>query len=154
MMILIPLSGKRGEGLAAIVDDDLASTLSEGAPWHLASTGYVVRGARTDDHPNRKESMHRVVKHVDHRNLNKLDNRRSNLRSGTQAQNNQNVRGIARTSKYRGVWWDARTERWAAAAVIDRKSHWAGRFVDEIEAARAAQALRMKLLPFTTEEMI
>jgi hypothetical protein len=124
--------------------------------WHL-SEGYPATnvldprgGLRSDGKRLRRRvlRMHRLLMGcvpgdgvlVDHRNRNKLDNRRGNLRKGTRAVNSQNTssrRGS--TSRYRGVHWDR--GRWVAKArrpggeVVHL-----GRFVSEREAAEVVRA--------------
>jgi hypothetical protein len=66
-------------------------------------------------------AMHRILLNapngceVDHINHNGLDNRRCNLRLASHAQNAQNKRKIAiGTSKYKGVSFDSRNNKWRA----------------------------------------
>ena len=65
---------------------------------------------------------------VDHINGDGLDNRRSNLRLATMAQNQHNV-GLRRdnASGFKGVMWHKRSARWRAAIVCNgRKIHLGG----------------------------
>ena len=74
---------------------------------------------------------------VDHKNHNTLDNRRSNLRIGTQALNLLNrypTEGC--TSRYKGVFWFEANKKWVARF---RKQHL-GYYLYEKDAARAYNA--------------
>ncbi|MEA3225847.1 MAG: AP2 domain-containing protein, partial [Planctomycetota bacterium] len=78
---------------------------------------------------------HLVVDHIDHDGLN---NRRSNLRVCTFAENCRNLRIIRhKTSKYKGVHWHKRCKKWAAQITANNKRHHLGYFTKEIEAAQA-----------------
>jgi hypothetical protein len=89
--------------------------------------------------------MHRIILgvtdrniFVDHKNGNGLDNRRSNLRQCTIAENNRNVvKRIAGTSKYRGVSWHKSEGKWQAQIKHNNKRHHLGNFINEIDAAIA-----------------
>jgi hypothetical protein len=87
--------------------------------------------------------MHRLImdpppgKVIDHVNGNKQDNRRRNLRECTQAENLRNSRKGRGTSRFKGVCWYRRFERWAAKIYHDGKTILLGWFDDEVEAARA-----------------
>jgi len=72
---------------------------------------------------------------VDHLNRNGLDNRRSNLRVATHAQNQQNAAAPG-TSEFKGVQWDPSRQRWRVRIRGVRK----GSFVSEIDAAKAYDA--------------
>jgi len=91
---------------------------------------------------------------VDHRNRNRLDNRRSNLRILPRAgyPNNQNVPSDAgASSQYRGVSWNGRDKRWMAAVRVNGVQHRLGGFTDEREAAEAARAARARLMPYSVD---
>lgn len=84
-------------------------------------------------------TMHRLIMGeptgliVDHENHNGLDNRRSNLRVGTQRGNMANSRSRRGSSRFKGVSWAARDARWRAFLASEHiSSH-----VSEIDAARA-----------------
>jgi len=88
---------------------------------------------------------------VDHVNRNGLDNRKTNLRVGTQLDNMQNRIGrVSSTSPHRGVSYDARpgplANRWCARVKIRGKPTWVGRFATEEEAAEAAARAREAFL--------
>ena len=76
--------------------------------------------------------------HVDHINGNPLDNRKSNLRICTHAENQRN-RGANKnnTSGYKGVHWSKTTKKWRAEIRHDNKSIHMGYFKTPEEAARA-----------------
>ena len=142
--IRVPLRGRNGQPRAwALVDAaDAARVLAH--RWHLDSHGYAIAHMRMG--PKRRTAlMHRFILDapsglsVDHRNRCKLDNRRSNLRLVTHAENMMNV-GANRssTSRYRGVSWNERRGVWVASF---RGQHL-GSFRSEHAAARCAAAAR------------
>lgn len=76
---------------------------------------------------------------VDHANLNRSDNRWSNLRLATRSQNMAN--GSLRsnnTSGYRGVTWDAAHSKWRAQVRLGHRNYYCGLF-DTPEAAALAR---------------
>lgn len=87
--------------------------------------------------------MHRLImaaqpgQYVDHINGNGLDNRRANLRICTNAQNSWNTNYSRGRCKQRGVWFEKRTGKFAAAIRANGQSFWLGRFSTEREAAAA-----------------
>ncbi len=89
--------------------------------------------------------MHRLIMGLergdgilcDHRDHNGLNNRRDNLRTCTNKQNNQNARPRKNGhSQYKGVSWVNRDKRWLATITVDRKQVCIGRFHSEIKAAK------------------
>jgi hypothetical protein len=89
-------------------------------------------------------SMHREImnandsRFVDHRNCDSLDNRKSNLRFATQAENMRNRKKRKNTtSQFRGVSLNKRKSRWIGAMACNKKRIWLGSFKTEIEAAKA-----------------
>lgn len=106
--------------------------------WSVDSMGY---GA------SRKVRAHILVMgkqkkgfDIDHKNGDKLDNRRSNLRVCTHAQNmlNQGVNGNSKVG-YKGVWLDkqSKSKRYVAMFMINGKRTSLGRYYKPEEAARA-----------------
>jgi hypothetical protein len=85
----------------------------------------------------------RKDEYVDHINRNPLDNRRENLRVATSSQNNVNkgkikaVNGKETSSKFKGVSWDKKAQKWKARIKCDGMSTHLGYFDSEEDAARA-----------------
>jgi hypothetical protein len=114
---------------------------------------YATRSQRRGhDNKPRRIFLHREIlglKHgyrdlmVDHIDGDPLNNRRSNLRIATAAQNCQNRRSQAgSSSRYRGVSWYSSKGCWRVAIMVDGVRTLVGYFDDddEDEAGRAAEA--------------
>jgi len=75
---------------------------------------------------------------VDHIDGNGLNNRMSNIRSCTYAQNVQNRQpNINSRSRYKGVCWHKRNKKWQASITKSGKRLYLGQYDDQIEAALA-----------------
>lgn len=77
---------------------------------------------------------------VDHINRKSLDNRKSNLRAATAAQNMWNRRKKKKgksSSIYKGVGWVRHRKCWRAEIWVNGKRNYLGYFEGEVEAARA-----------------
>jgi len=130
MPTLINVSGDKA---LAIIDDSDAATVSQ-FRWGLTPGGYAV--ARVYGNLT---LMHRLIRDsegkpfVDHQNGQRLDNRRSNLRPCTPAENAGNRRKGKKDahSQYIGVTWDKHGKRWQAFC----GGVYVGRFKSEIDAA-------------------
>lgn len=144
-MIEVPLSN----GSVAIVDDEDEWVL--GNRWTF-SHGYAQR--RKD---YRLQYMHRAIAaemgfpataHVDHRNGDKLDNRRANLRTADKKTNGANRTAYKKratiSSQYKGVAWRADRQAWWAYITVDRKRTYLGFFPVEADAARAYNAAALE----------
>ena len=87
--------------------------------------------------------MHRLILNLkdknilgDHIDFDTLNNQRSNLRAATFAQNNLHIRKRENTSsKYRGVCWNKRDDKWIVSFRVNNKLMFFGQFKDETEAA-------------------
>jgi len=76
--------------------------------------------------------------YVDHINGNKLDNRKCNLRIITPHQNSMNCSSSKNgTSKYIGVHFNKRSNKWLSQITINGKCKKIGLFKNEIDAAKA-----------------
>jgi len=144
---LIPLT----QGQFAIVDPQDFEELNKFG-WYAKkhrNTFYAVRGVRENGR-NRTINMHRVILQapagsiVDHENRTGTDNRRSNLRFATPAQNAANrakVRGLG-SSIYKGVKRDG--GKWRAGITHNCLHEHLGSFDNEIDAAKAYDAAARK----------
>lgn len=142
------------DGTVALVDDEDYAHLSRWK-WKLQPNGYV---ARTAYCPVRKYAavtvlMHREILqppaelYVDHKNRDRLDNQRSNLRAVTNPVNTRNQGVSSRnTSGVLGVSWDRQREKWRATTKHDGKYRLIGRF-DNLEEAVTAREAYMAALP-------
>lgn len=146
--IRVPLHNKQGEVVAhAVVDEEDAWVAKH--RWYLDASGYVRR-----DSGRRCTRLHRDLlglmpgdgRAVDHRNGDKLDNRRANLRIASQAENCQNVR--TRKGGMRGVYQDQRDGAWYGQVKHRGKRHSTSRFPTPEQAQAAVAALRAEVLPF------
>lgn len=74
---------------------------------------------------------------VDHIDRNGLNNQKSNLRVCTHQQNNWNqAKKKPGTSKYKGVYWFPKRNKWIARMRINGHTTHLGCFVNEIDAAK------------------
>lgn len=138
----IPLGGKKGAGMFALVDDDMYELLNKYA-WSFAPGRYAASGAKA-----RRELghsfMHRVVNKTpddmftDHIDRNPLNNQRSNLRSVTSMQNSMNssIRK-GKASKYKGVCWNAIASLWACIIHVNKQPVYLGYYRTQRDAAIA-----------------
>ena len=111
------------QGKAALVDDADFAELSAHR-WHAVRGRKGTFYAARDDFASgarRHIYMHRAILgvdaalQVDHANGDGLDNRRSNLRSASRAQNQQNQgRRADNSSGFKGVCWHAQRGKWYA----------------------------------------
>lgn len=100
--------------------------------------------------------MHRLITDaapgtvVDHKNGNTLDNRRRNLRVGTQRDNLANIRVTRGTSKFKGVYYNKEKSLWQASISVrtadgTQTVRYLGRFASEEAAAHAYDAAAVAL---------
>lgn len=131
------------KGKSAWVDDKDYEWLNQWK-WHFVSRGYAYRNQYRREHKGKRKymSMHRLVnntpsdKGTDHINGNKLDNRKSNLRTATQTQNLGNQKKQAgKSSRFKGVFYDIPRRKWCASIKYKKRRHYLGRYVCEIVAA-------------------
>lgn len=142
---VIPLT----RGKFAIVDADNYHELAK-FKWFTESAHNTFYAARKQNGKSIK--MHRqitnapdhlVVDHIDHNGLN---NRKSNLRLCTFAENAKNINSFApNTSAYKGVHWHKNLKKWAAQITSDKRSHHLGYFESQLTAAKAYDNAAKKL---------
>ncbi|WP_076854706.1 HNH endonuclease [Burkholderia pseudomallei] len=145
-MKTIPLT----HGRVAFVDDEDFAILSK-HKWHLSDDGYACTTVRhpVDVWRHVRTSMHRMLlglvpgdpRQGDHKDRNRLNNRRANLRIATVGQNNQNHgTPSTNTSGCKGVTWDKERSKWKATVYSEGKNRTVGRFTDREDAVNAYKA--------------
>jgi len=141
-----------GEGKFAIVDPGNYFGLNK-YNWCLCDNGLQRYARRAFYDPKvgiKTESMHREImkpasgRVIDHRNGDGLDNRRDNLRPATHSQNCFNRRKTKSKTSSRFVGVHFHENRWRAYIKYSGKRIWLGRFINEIDAARAYDRAAIK----------
>lgn len=123
-------------GLEVLVDDADLEVLATRKWWVQDKGGgrrYVVSKGGVPMHRFVMKAQRGQI--VDHKNRNTLDNRRSNLRFCTHAQNQQNRHFNRGNSLFKGVWREG--NRWRAYIGFEGKQIWLGSFDTEEQAALA-----------------
>jgi hypothetical protein len=122
----------------ALVDEADASIVSKHG-WRLHKSPYTSYAVATID--GVITSMHKLILGgregmiVDHEDGDGLNNRRSNLRHCTHAQNMKNRHSTTGVSRFKGVWRDRVS--WRATIWADKRKINLGSFSTEKRAARA-----------------
>jgi len=105
---------------------------------------YARRKVQTPGISSTWQSLHRFILNapdgmqVDHINGKGLDNRRSNLRLCSHAENQHNRRPqTGGTSAFKGVRWHKAAAKWVASISINGESKHLGSFSSEQDAAKA-----------------
>lgn len=122
-------------GDIALVDDADFRIVSHWK-WKRHPQGYASRTTRSGTVLMHRQIMNAAESvEIDHRNGNKLDNRRGNLRIATKSQNMHN-RGAQRNSKsgQKGVSWDVSRQKWRATIQVDGRYRTLGRFASLADA--------------------
>jgi hypothetical protein len=126
-------------GVVSKVDDDFLPAIVD-IRWGANGLGYVTANIL----PGWVAYLHRIVvgarqgQFVDHINGDPLDNRRSNLRLCTHAENMRNRRrSTDNKSGFKGVYFDLERKKWRTSIRCDGRRITLGRF-DKIEDAYAA----------------
>lgn len=102
--------------------------------------------------------LHRLITNapeglvVDHINGNPLDNRKSNLRIITNAENGQNLKGpqSRSTTGIRGVYYSHRDNKYTTQVTIEGVRHYLGMYSTPEQAEKAVKNFRSKHMPFST----
>lgn len=137
------------QGKFSLVDDEDFEWLNQWK-WSYASVGYAYRVIQKSN-KRTQILMHRLIMNTpenletDHKDLNKLNNQRSNLRTCTSAQNRRNT-GIKRNNKsgYKGVSWDKGVKKWRAQIKFKENKLYIGIFDNPIDAASAYNGMATK----------
>jgi hypothetical protein len=139
---------KLTQGKVAMVDDECFEIVNK-YHWYYHKVSENYGAARSSlGRRGPSEAMHRLVmgaakgQEVDHINGNPLDNRKSNLRFVTHAQNQKNMgKGVRNKSGYKGVSWHKRAKKWQVFV----NSTYLGLFSDLEEATKAYNIKALEL---------
>lgn len=152
---MIKLTGKLGNGLSTIIDDEF-EYLSK-YKWHFCG-GYASRLVHIrmeNGKPiHKREWLHRIINNTpssmdtDHINRNRLDNRKSNLRSVTRSVNMHNKGKVNNNSKsnLQGAFLRADRNKWRSYINIGGKPTYLGSFNTELEAHKAYMKVKRGLV--------
>ncbi len=141
----------RGNKVALIDDEDFEKVSKY--KWHLTGAlgrQYVVHSF-TKNH-KKQINLHRFIMNepdglVDHRNHDRLNCQKSNLRVCSFKDNIRNSRRMSRIgkSKYKGLTFNPKVKRWRAKVYADGKRYELGYFDKEVDAAIAYNNAVIKL---------
>lgn len=146
MALAIQLSRNR----QAIIDDEDFEKLNK-YKWYISTKGYAI--AHTWKNGKRTTmTMHRIIMksptrgQIDHKNNDKLDNQKINLRLCNTSQNKANsLKHHNNKSGYKGVNWHKRDKIWYASICLNYKKYSLGYFKNKIEAAKAYDKRALEL---------
>lgn len=132
-----------GKGITILDDEDYEPIMRFSQRWYIHDRGYACC------HTKRiHKRMHRLIlelhgnnlqgHQVDHKDGNRLNNQKFNLKICSNEQNsrNSNIR-IDNTSGYKGVYWYQQEGKWAAQIHLLDKHYSLGIYSSKIEAAQA-----------------
>lgn len=135
------LANKKGEWYEVLVDEADAEWLGQWV-WHVDNNGYAYRCEGTAQKNLKYIIMHRFILNapsgmvVDHVNRARLDNRRSNLRLATAADNVKNAsKRKDNTTGFKGV--SKKGDGYIAQIQVNKKGRFLGKFATPEEAAEA-----------------
>lgn len=138
----------------SLVDDDDYEKYGH-INWHATGDGYAARNAAIENGKQKKIYLHRIISSapsgmvVDHKNHDKLDNRKVNLIICTQKENIQNINpnknlGKLPSSGYRNIIWDKRIKKWVVRIQRKLKRFYLGEFVNLDDAIKIADSFKEK----------
>ena len=90
---------------------------------------------------------------IDHKNRVRIDNRWTNLRAATRAENIQNTLQQRNATGLPGVWWCKRQRKWWARLQADGKRNHLGSFTTAEEAHAYYLTAKAQMHPFSLEAL-
>lgn len=134
------------KGQTTIVDEADYDAIVAIGRWCFSNSGYAVHYYADENGQRKMLYLHRAIMarklrepipmnmQVDHENMNRIDNRRFNLRLATRSQNQAHKKiQVNNSSKFKGVTFNS--GRWEARIRYQGKRINLGRFSDPLEAA-------------------
>jgi HNH endonuclease/AP2 domain len=151
----IQIGGKNGLGKTLLIDEEDVALL-QGRPVYMLGNSegkdclypiIKINGTRKLVHRIVAESMG-LSGTIDHKNRNKCDARRQNLREASASQNGRN-RGLDANNKsgLKGVSWCGIHGRWRAIIYVKGRQKALGYFTCKFEAARAYDRKALEVEP-------
>lgn len=104
-------------------------------------------GSKTTIIPIANEVMENFDVMFDHKDRNKYNNQKSNLRISSASQNGINRTKVNKpyTSKHKGISFNTKAQKWIAQITCENKHVFIGSFQNEIEASKAYNETATKL---------
>lgn len=148
---------KLTNGGIALVDDTDYESINHWK-WRKDQHGYATRVKRTYIGKGKYKCttifMHRQIlgtptgKDTDHRDRNRLNNCRSNLRPATRSENNLNSKlRKDNTSGHKGIRWHTQTKKWNAAVWYKGRTYSCGLFNEIGDAIDARNKMLREIYP-------
>lgn len=136
-----------GNGKCAFIDSEDSEYINQWS-WGCNSSGYAYRRG---GNPAKSIYLHQVINKTpkgmttDHINRNRLDNRKSNLRSVTWSENRINT-GLFKnnTTGHKGVSWETSVQKWTVGIGINGKWKKLGRFNNKEDAIKARKEAELE----------
>ncbi len=127
----------------ALIDNEDFKLINQ-YKWYACKCGnaYYTRRKVRDQRTEKIKTiyMHRFIMNVVNSNVevdgDTLDNRKRNLRTRTVSENRRNQKKTRGNSKFKGVCWSNRDNKWYAYIKVNRQKIHLGVFNDESEAAK------------------
>lgn len=159
------VADKKGQQFKVLIDEEDWPRILKGFRnlVRIFQIGGIPRiCGRLDNETRNWEYLHRFLLSadkdsvVDHINHNPLDNRKTNLRILSKSGNTLNRRGATKRSQtgIRGVCWNKFNNNWMVQLQIDKKKINPRYFRSLVEAEKYAKALRARLVPESTNDII
>ena len=155
---IIMVSSKGYERITLIDTDELERIKALGMRWYERwdknTKAYYARSTRWEMIDGKSKlvsyGLHTLIidtkkgYYVDHKNHDRLDNRKENLRISTMPENaaNRKSKNSNNKSGYRNVFWNSQREKWQVSICKNYKHIIIGYFDDVDEAGRVAEEAR------------
>jgi len=126
----------KNEVVGVCIIDSVDFDLVKNYKWYLGNHGYAV-SHKEDSLILLHQLLNPNWKMTDHKDRDKLNNRRKNIRECNHITNSQNQKKKANaSSRFKGVCWDKQKMKWMSRIYINKKPKHLGFFICEVEAAK------------------